>query len=110
MKGVALVIDSEAWVRVRDGSGRVVHEKLMQAGESWRAPEAAQGFTLRAGNAGGVFLEVDGVRHGPLGRPGGVVSNVLLDASAIRAALPEAVAETPPSAAPVALSAALAER
>ncbi|SDZ80563.1 helix-turn-helix domain-containing protein [Rubrimonas cliftonensis] len=110
VRGVALVIDSEAWVRVRDGSGRVVHEKLMQAGESWRAPEAAQGFTLRAGNAGGVFLEVDGVRHGPLGRPGGVVSNVLLDASAIRAALPKAVAETPARAEPVSLSAALADR
>ncbi|MFN3614230.1 MAG: helix-turn-helix domain-containing protein [Rubrimonas sp.] len=87
-QGVALLIDSEAWVRVRNATGVVVHEALMKPGTRWAAPADASGFTLRAGNAGGVFLEVDGQRFGPLGGSGAVVSNVLLDADAIRRVFP----------------------
>jgi len=75
-----------------------MHETLMQPGEVWRAPQGAEGLTLRAGNAGGVYLEIDGARFGPLGRPGGVVSNVLLDAEAVRRVFPAADA---PAAAPL---------
>jgi len=96
--GVALVAESEAWVRVRNATGGVMHETLMQPGEVWRAPQGAEGLTLRAGNAGGVYLEIDGARFGPLGRPGGVVSNVLLDAEAVRRVFPAADA---PAAAPL---------
>ncbi len=99
-RGVALVAAQEAWVRVRNATGAVAHEALMQAGQVWRVPEDAEGFTLRAGNAGGVFIEVDGRRFGPLGRPGGVVSNVLLDAEAVRSVFP--VAEAPGADAPAA--------
>lgn len=103
--GVALVVDSEAWVRVRSAAGGVLHEALMQAGQRWRAPEGAEGLTLRAGNAGGVFLEIDGARFGPLGRPGAVVSNVLLDAESVRRVFPSAVTEAAPEApAPTALA------
>jgi hypothetical protein len=88
--GLALVVETEAWVRVRDGGGRVAHEALMPAGARWTLPEGATGYTLRAGNAGGVFVEVNGVRFGPLGRPGAVVSDVSLDAGALSAAFPSA--------------------
>ena len=104
-KGVALVADGDAWVRVRNATGGVVHEALMKAGQVWRAPEGAEGLTLRAGNAGGVFLEVDGARYGPLGQPGAVVSNILLDAEAVRRVFSVAGASRPEPAAGVAQTA-----
>ena len=83
-RGLSLVVAEDAWVRVRGEGGRVVHEELMRAGSRWTAPEDAPGLTLRAGNAGAVFVEIDGEVRGPLGRPGGVVSNVSLDRDAVR--------------------------
>jgi cytoskeletal protein RodZ len=105
--GVGLVIASEAWVRVRDAAGATVHEGLMRAGQTWRAPADREGLTLRAGNAGGVFIDVDGALFGPLGRPGAVVSQVALDPESIRSAYPPAPAEAA-AAASATVSAALA--
>jgi cytoskeletal protein RodZ len=82
-KGLRLVFAEEAWVRIRDGAGAVVHEALMRAGGSWRAPEGAEGLTIRAGNAGGVFVAIEGALYGPLGGPGEVVSSVSLNAESI---------------------------
>jgi cytoskeletal protein RodZ len=90
--GVALVIAGEAWVRVRDAQGATVHEGLMRAGDNWRAPQDRTGLTLRAGNAGGVYIEVAGALFGPLGRAGAVVSQVSLDPDSVRAAFPAAPA------------------
>jgi hypothetical protein len=39
---------------------------------------------MRAGNAGAVYIEVDGRLHGPLGAPGGVAKNVSLDLDAVQ--------------------------
>lgn len=110
--GVALVVDAEAWVRVRNATGAVVHEALMRPGQRWRAPGDAAGFTLRAGNAGGVFVEVDGALYGPIGKPGGVVSNVLLDAEAVRRVFPtrDAAAAPRTESPEIALSAELVRR
>lgn len=83
--GVALVIEHEAWLRVRDASGRTVHEALMQPGSRWDAPGDGAGLVLRAGNAAGVFIEVAGQRYGPLGRAGQVVSGISLAPDAVRA-------------------------
>lgn len=88
--GVVLVFVEEAWVRVRNSGGQTVHEALMRGGQRWALPEDAEGLTLRAGNAGGVFVEIDGERFGPFGRPGAVVSNVPLDADALRGSLARA--------------------
>jgi hypothetical protein len=110
---VALIIRDEAWVRVRDGAGSVAHEALMPAGGEWVAPADMQGLTLRAGNAGGVYLRVGGALYGPLGRPGGVVSNIVLDADSVKAVFPRADAMAQGagvSASPGAESAALAQR
>lgn len=85
---LALVFEGEAWIRVRDGAGKTVHQALMQKGARWIAPEGADGLRLRAGNAGGVFVELGGERFGPFGKPGGVVSKVALDPAALRATLP----------------------
>lgn len=104
--GVGLVIASEAWVRVRDAGGATVHEGLMRAGQTWRAPTDREGLTLRAGNAGGVFIDIDGALFGPLGRPGAVVSQVALDPESVRSAYPPAPAEAA-AAASATVSAAL---
>lgn len=88
--GVVLVFVEEAWVRVRDDRGQTVHEALMRGGQRWALPDGAEGLTLRAGNAGGVFVEIDGERFGPFGRSGAVVSNVSLDADALRGNLARA--------------------
>jgi cytoskeletal protein RodZ len=84
---VALVIATEAWLRVRDSDGRTVHEALMQPGTRWEAPSEAQGLTLRAGNAAGVYVEIGETLYGPLGNPGEVVSGVSLDPDTVRAKL-----------------------
>jgi hypothetical protein len=81
------VIATEAWLRVRDGDGRTVHEALMQPGTRWEAPTGAQGLTLRAGNAAGVYVEISDALYGPLGNPGEVVSGVSLDPDTVRAKL-----------------------
>jgi hypothetical protein len=70
----------------------VIHEALMRPGSVWRAPEGAEGLTLRAGNAGGVFVEIDGALFGPLGGAGGVVSGVDLDPASLAERLPSAEA------------------
>jgi cytoskeletal protein RodZ len=105
--GVALIADAEAWVRVRDGAGRTLHEGIMKAGEVWPAPDDASGLTLRAGNAGGVYVRVDGVRFGPLGAPGAVVSNVRLDGDSIRGAF---ASDRTADAGPIAATAQLSQR
>lgn len=87
---VALVFAEEAWVRVRDGAGATVHEALMRAGSRWEAPEEAEGLVLRAGNAGGVLVEIDGALYGPLGGRGAVAGRVDLAPDAVRASFPEA--------------------
>jgi hypothetical protein len=89
-KGLALVFADEAWVRVRDGAGATVHEALMRAGTRWSAPEDSEGLTLRAGNAGGVLVEIDGVLYGPLGAPGAVAARVELSPAALLETLPKA--------------------
>ena len=105
--GVTLVVREEAWVRVRDAAGRVAHEALMAAGDRWSPQDDGEGYTLRAGNAGGVFLQVGATLYGPLGRRGGVVSNIQLDAEAVRRVFAVAEAEdaAPEPAEPLAAAA-----
>lgn len=99
-KGLWLVVTDPAWVQVKARDGSILVQRIMEAGERWLAPADVQSPRLRAGNAGGVWVEVDGVLHGPLGRPGAVVKNVPLEADRIAAAWP---VETPAAnAAPLA--------
>lgn len=100
-KGVALLFEADAWVRVRNARGGTVHEALMRKGARWPVPDDADGLRLRAGNAGAVYVEVDGARRGPLGRAGGVVSDVRLDAKALTRAYPAAPRKTPEATEPI---------
>ncbi|MEM7499960.1 MAG: helix-turn-helix domain-containing protein [Pseudomonadota bacterium] len=87
---VAVVASDRAWVRVR-GTGRdVLFEGIMEAGDRFELPTDTAGATLRAGNAGGIYIALGSTRFGPLGRSGEVVKRVALDAEAVRDAYPEA--------------------
>ncbi len=75
---VAVHAAEEAWIRVRAGDRSVIFEGLLAPGETYEIPERVARGTLRAGNAGAVFIVVDGAPFGPVGRPGGVAKNVSL--------------------------------
>jgi hypothetical protein len=96
-RGLALIATAEAWVQVKLADGSKLVERILQPGESFDLPEDIDDARLRVGNAGGIFIEVDGVMHGPLGGRGQVAKNVALDAMSVRAAYP--VAQLTPAAA-----------
>ncbi len=83
---VAVHAAEEAWIRVRAGDRSVIFEGLLAPGENFELPERVARGTLRAGNAGAVYVLVDGVPHGPVGRPGGVAKGVSLAREDIAAA------------------------
>lgn len=75
----------DSWVQVREPNGEKVLERVLKAGDVFRAPDKA-GLRLRTGNAGGLVMIVDGVEGKPLGSIGQVLRDVPLDGSAPRAA------------------------
>lgn len=105
--GVWLVAQADCWIQVRAADGSVLIERILRAGETWQAPGAGEGLSLRAGNAGGLMVRIDGALHGPLGRSGEVIRSVALAADAVRerfarvdAAPAAAAAEGPDASAP----------
>lgn len=88
--GVAVHAVEEAWVRVRDGGGKVLFTGILGAGEQFIVPPEATAPMLRAGNAGGVYIVVGGEAFGPLGRGPEVAKNVSLTGDDVRAAYPQA--------------------
>jgi cytoskeletal protein RodZ len=68
----------DSWVQVRDKQEAILLTRVLRAGDSYRVPDVA-GLTLLTGNAGGIELEVDGVRLPPAGPPGAVRRSISLD-------------------------------
>lgn len=83
-RGIAIQVTGKAWIRVRNGDRAIIREGILEAGERYVLPERVLRGTLRAGNAGDVYVLVDGKPFGPLGRPGGVVKNLSLAPEDIR--------------------------
>ena len=83
---VLLRARAETWVEVRErGSGTVLFDRIMGAGESWRVPDRA-GLLLTAGNAAGLEVVVDGDTLPPLGGEGRVRRDLPLDPASLRLA------------------------
>jgi hypothetical protein len=82
-----------AWIRVRDGDTAVVFEGTLAPGGRFEVPARVAAPLLRAGNAGSVYVLVDGAPYGPLGRPDRVVKNLSLRAADIESRVPQASAE-----------------
>lgn len=71
----------DSYVRIRDlwadEGPKVIFEQTLTKGDVYRVPNRG-GLWLRAGNAGGLIVEVDGKEMGPLGRPGDTADRVNL--------------------------------
>ena len=80
----ALIAQSDAWVQVTDSFGTVKYTGILSPGEAYNIPAEA-GLRLKTGNAGGLLIEVEGQRFGPLGSNGAVMRNVTLNPGAVRA-------------------------
>ena len=83
-EGVVLIAVRETWVRIRDGDGGTLYERVMQAGETWDVPVDAAAPNLRTGNSGALYMAVGGQTYGPVAPGVQVVSNVALAADAVR--------------------------
>ena len=79
----ALLASSDTWVQVTDQFGTVKYTGILSPGEAYNIP-SEQGLRLKTGNAGGLLIEVDGQRFGPLGNEGTVLRNVTLSPGAVR--------------------------
>jgi hypothetical protein len=86
---ISLFAQQEAWVRVSAADGSVLFEKLMAPGEKYTLPERADVSSLRAGNAGHVYLMIDGQVYGPVNGTNGVAKNVSLAAADIARNYPQ---------------------
>jgi hypothetical protein len=82
-----------AWIRVRDGEDAVVFQGTLDAGGQYVIPDRIAAPLLRAGNAGAVYVLVDGAPYGPVGGSGSVIKNLSLRAADIATLVPEANAE-----------------
>jgi hypothetical protein len=80
---VEILAARPAWVRVTSADGTVLLEKTMDAGERFALPKLEAPPILRAGNSGAVYFAVNGVAHGPAGKRGEVVKNVILSPEAL---------------------------
>ena len=88
--GISLVFEEEVWIRVRESDNTTLFEGMYQAGERLELPSRLEAPRLKAGNAGGVIVFVDGVPYGPVGERGSVARNVSLLADDVRSNLPRA--------------------
>lgn len=87
-RGVDVFATEDAWVRIRDGERKVLFTGILGPGERFTLPEGVTAPQLRAGNAGAVYILVDGTAYGPLGKGPEVAKNVDLKPDAVREAWP----------------------
>lgn len=77
-----------AWIRVEDAAGQVLIERVLQAGDSYRAP-AQPGVILVARDASAFEIMVDGQSLGLAGPPTLVLTGKSLFAADLLAAMPK---------------------
>lgn len=77
-----------AWIRVEDATGKVLIERVMQVGDSYRAP-SQPGVVLVARDASSFELMVDGQSLGLAGPPTLVLTGKSLYAGDLLAAMPK---------------------
>ena len=82
-----------AWIRVSDGNAAVIFEGTLAAGGQFELPQRITAPLLHAGNAGSVYLLIDGVPYGPVGGSGRVVKKLSLRAADIELRVPQASAD-----------------
>ncbi|OUD08652.1 helix-turn-helix domain-containing protein [Marivivens niveibacter] len=80
---LAMVAVRPAWVRVRASDGSVLFEGIMNAGDTWTVPSTEEPPTLRVGESGAVYFQINGTPYGPVGERGVVTSNLALSADTL---------------------------
>lgn len=80
---VTLRVRSSTWVRVEDADGRVIIERDMRSGDSFRAPDV-KGLYLVTKDAGAIELLLDGESIGRAGRSKQVLTGLLLSPDQLR--------------------------
>ncbi|MEM7525631.1 MAG: RodZ domain-containing protein [Pseudomonadota bacterium] len=88
--GVHVLAVADAWVRIRDGARKVLFSGTLGPGERFTLPDDAANAELRAGNAGAVYILVDGAAFGPLGSGPAVAKKVSLAPERVRSTYPRA--------------------
>ena len=76
--GVRIVAVRPAWVRVRAADGSVVFEGILNGGDTYEVAATEEPPTLRVGESGAVYFQVDGKHYGPVGPKGSVTSDLAL--------------------------------
>lgn len=68
----------DSWVQVRDRDDALLLTRVLRTGDSYYVPNR-DGLTLLTGNAGGLEIEVDGIKIPPIGPLGSVRRQIALD-------------------------------
>ncbi len=74
----------DSWVQIRDRNNALLLTRVLRTGDSYIVPNQ-DGLTLLTGNAGGIEIEVDGVKVPPIGPIGSVRRQIALDPGLLRA-------------------------
>lgn len=80
---VVLFAVRPSWVRVRSSDGTTIYEQIMNEGDRFVLPKTEEPATLRTGESGAIYFQVNGEPYGPAGRPGTITGNLSLDAATL---------------------------
>lgn len=93
---VVLTARDAVWLRIYDGSDKVLFEKEMAAGERYEVPRDATNPMIRTGRAELIAVTVDGEDVAALGAPERTIKDVGISAAALAARPAEALATAAP--------------
>jgi cytoskeletal protein RodZ len=75
---VELLAVRPSWIRVSSPDGTSLFEGTLDAGQTYVVPQLEDAALLRSGNAGAVYVMINGDAYGPVGPGGEVVKNIPL--------------------------------
>lgn len=106
---LAVVAVRPAWVRVRAADGSVIFEGIMNPGDDYEVPQTEEAPTIRVGESGAVYFDINGTHYGPAGDRGVVTKNLALDSASLSEVYSVASLESDQDLAKVVAELALAE-
>ena len=81
---VQLLATEGVWMRIKDASGTILYEQIMNARNLFDVPSTETAPVIdRAGNSGSLFFVVNGKLYGPAGEKSRTIKNVSLSAKNI---------------------------
>lgn len=107
---LAVVAVRPAWVRIRSAEGSVIFEGIMNGGDSFDVPQTEEAPTIRVGESGAVYFDINGTHYGPAGERGVVTKNLALDSKSLSEAYSVASLDSDQDLAKVVAELALTEQ